>query len=222
MLEAEVASERARAPRSRPRPPRPRPRARQRPPACRLARPAARPQPRRAGDRGRPSSPTIQPAAFSPKVVGSACCISVRPHDDVVPVRPRRASPRRRRRPARSREQRRPGARRTSIAAVSRTSWLVAPTVDAGASATASERLHDRGGTGLPISAAFAPIAATSKRSVSRDGDFPRLRRVITCSRRLARASAASTSSSARSQAPSGDRAAAPPRARRPRRASAA
>ena len=79
----------------------------------------ARRRPRRA--------PTSQPAALRPKVIGSACCSSVRPAIGVsrcaLGQRGRRASAAPRRSSSSG-----PSARRaTSIAAVSRTSWLVAP-----------------------------------------------------------------------------------------------
>ena len=75
----------------------------------------------------RRAPPTSQPAAFSPNVVGTACCSSVRAGHRRVPVRSRE---RRATRPPRGRD--RPGpararVRATSIAAVSITSWLVAP-----------------------------------------------------------------------------------------------
>ena len=92
--------------------------------AAELRRRAAR---ARSARRRASSSPTIQPAAFSPNVVGSACCSSVRPMIGVsrcVVGQLRRGVGR----AAQVVEQRHAArAWATSIAAVSTTSWLVAP-----------------------------------------------------------------------------------------------
>ena len=118
-------------------------------PACRRRRrtaPAARPPPRPAGA-GRPSRPASQPAAFSPNVVGSACCISVRPMTTSSRwAAASRAADARPRRPGR-RRSRRSRSRASSTSAVSRMSWLVAPTCTATASPLADgvlQHAHQR------------------------------------------------------------------------------
>ena len=101
----------------------------------RRARPACRPRRRAAPASGSSRSrsrasatPASQPAALSPKVVGSACCSSVRPAIGVAAVlvgQPRAGAPRpRRARRAISTERARA---RPASPRVSRMSWLVAP-----------------------------------------------------------------------------------------------
>ena len=108
------------------------------------------------------SSATSQPAALRPNVVGSACWSSVRPIIGVSRCAAGERAPRRRRRRAGRRSSGTSARLATSIAAVSRMSWLVAPRCT-GASGRAVERLQPRApAPGLPIPAAPAPIAATS------------------------------------------------------------
>src|SRR5690348_7498996 len=110
------------------------------------------------------SSPASQPAATTPKVVGTACWSSVRPIMSV----PRFASASRAAASAAavSSATAWPSASRaSSIAAVSMMSWLVAPwcTADrAPGSVTRLVSTRARPGTGLPVSTAARPSSATS------------------------------------------------------------
>ena len=88
-------------------------------------------EPRRAGPRRAApptsSSPAIQPAAFSPNVVGSACWSSVRADHERLPMRAGELRAPRPTPPSRSSSSGSSARRATSIAAVSNMSWLVAP-----------------------------------------------------------------------------------------------
>ena len=93
--------------------------------AAELDRELRAPRSRRAAPPRR-RGPTSQPAALSPKVIGSACCSSVRPAISVWRWRSAsRAAARAA--PSRSATSGTSARRAISIAAVSRMSWLVAP-----------------------------------------------------------------------------------------------
>ena len=110
------------------------------------------------------SSPASQPAATMPKVVGTACCSSVRPIMSV----PRLASASRAAAPAaavRSLTAAPSASRASSIAAVSMMSWLVAPWCTAARAAGFATRLvstRASPGTGFPVSTVARPSSATS------------------------------------------------------------
>ena len=112
------------------------------------------------------SSPASQPAALSPNVTGTACWSSVRPAIGVS--RCARASSAAALAAAPTSSSSGSSARAvTSMAAVSRMSWLVAPrcTCAAAGPSTASVSAALSGTTGLPDPLAPAAIAAASKRS---------------------------------------------------------
>src|SRR4051812_5013683 len=164
------------------------------------------------------SRPSIQPAALRPKVVGRAACSSVRP---MIGVSRWRSASCAAASAAACRSWRSgPRARLvTSIAAVSTASWLVAPWCT-GASVMALSALTTAP-AGLPISAAPAPIASTSKRSSSHTvwislACSAVIRPACACTR----ASAASNSSSACSHARPPTCSATAPRERTPAKTS--
>ena len=107
-----------------------------------------------------------QPAALSPKVVGSACCSSVRAAMMVVRCRSASvaAAAAALSRSARMRSRPR---RAISIIAVSRTSWLVAPWCTNGAASceTAARSALTSGITGFALRTAARPSCATSNSS---------------------------------------------------------
>ncbi len=161
------------------------------------------------------SSPASHPHASQPKVIGSAACISVRPVIDVA--RCSRARLAQASAAALTSERRGPSARRTtSMAAVSRMSWLVAPqcTCRAADTPTPARRSSTSGMTGLPPSAARAPTSPTPNdgswhAAAIRSASSRSIRPRSAC----ACASAASASSIARSHAASETARAASPRA---------
>ena len=169
-------------------------------------------EPRRAGRRpGAPATSSSagrsSPAAFSPNVIGQRLLQQRAPGHQRVAVAVGQRRPPRRRRRARSSSSG-PSARcATSIAAVSRMSWLVAPRW----TWSRGRALHARpsarctsGTTGLP---AVGRVAARSRRCRSRSAAARRRDRLGVLgdrsdpARASARASAASTSSIACSQA---------------------
>ena len=134
------------------------------PPSC-----AARPCRRSSVSRPAASiTATSHPAAFRPKVVGTACCRSVRPTIGVSRCsRARRAHPVRTR--ATSSRIRSSARRVTSIAAVSITSWLVAPrwTKRACSSPTRSTIARTSGSAGLPEARPSASSRSQSNASTA-------------------------------------------------------
>ncbi len=151
------------------------------------------------------STPSSHPAAFSPNVVGTACWSSVRPIIGVE--RCASASPAHAAATA-SRDARiAPSAsRETSIAAVSRMSWLVAPwwTYFAASPPTVSRRARTSGSTGFPGDRPSSAIAAGSKFSARQASPIAcAASSGMSPARALTAASARSTSSSACSQASS-------------------
>src|SRR5215212_345673 len=156
--------------------------------------------------------PVIQPAAFSPNVIGTACWSRVRPAIAVSRWRSASAAAAPAEAPRSS--SRGPSARwATSIAAVSRMSWLVAPrwTSAAASGSTLSRTARTSGTTGLATRAASAP-----RRPASSSSAWQQPAMLSACGEPCTRASAASTSSMACSQAPSSTSARTAPRARIP------
>ena len=126
------------------------------PPSCTSKR--ARASPARAS-----SVASSQPAALSPNVTGRACCSSVRPAIG-VPACSRASPAQARATPSSSSVTSESARRATSIAAVSSTSWLVAPrwTSPAASSAAAARMRSTSGTTGLPAPSDASARPATS------------------------------------------------------------
>ncbi len=166
-------------------------------------------------------SPCAHPAATAPKVVGNACCSRVRPAMGVS-----RCSAARERRHAaawsRSARTTSPARRERSIAAVSMTSWLVAPWCTWRAASASTVRTRSvssltSGITGLPPPAAASPSAPVSYSSGSHaPATASACAGAIRPVSARERANAASVSSSARSQAVSSVHGPTGPRVRTP------